>query len=379
MTALLSLIERLIPEHVPPLSTAAIRRLLVVDLNFLGDMVMSSPVYRSLKTALPAATIDACVLDIAAPAVESNPYVDRIFPIHGRSPWRILRSAWRLRRNNYDLVLQLNTSLTVNAALLCAGKRYRLGYNYAHRGCLNNIRIPIAHRSAKSGNRIDECLQLIEKAFGWRITDRRPLFVFPDQAGRDVSKLLLSHGVRRDDLIIGFHTNCRQGQELRRWGHRQFSELANRLYSRYQSWIVFTGGADDRTYVESITRDIRPDARVIDLTGRISLQQFAALLTQLSVFGTVNTGPMHIAYAVDAPTVGIIGGTPASIVFPAGNPRFLCVEDPALRSWDPSALIYRYVPAISQIRVDEVETLVHRLLETVPASPEARRNAWAAS
>lgn len=369
MTFFLRLIENLFPAFTPPVAVDFVRKILVVDLNFLGDMLMSSPVYRSLKEHIPRARIDVLGLAPAAPALKANPFIDELHLINSAVLPSLLRSAALLRKEKYDLVLQLNTSLKTNMVLWLIGRRYRLGYNYAHRGCFNNIRIPLATRTARVGSRVDECVELLEKAFGWRIADRSMVFSVPAEAEDRMRLTLGREGIADKAVLIGMHTNCRQDRAQRRWGREKFIDLANRLVDASAATILLTGGPEDRDYVEEIARAIRPSARVRNLAGKLSLVEFAALLRRLAVFVTLNTGPMHIAIALRTPTLAIIGGTPASVVFPLNQPLFQYLMDPALVHWDPAKSGGSYTPEIQSIRVEQVLEKIQILLTSREVQP----------
>lgn len=354
MTFFLRLLESLFPSFPLPVSTNSIHRILVVDLNFLGDMVLSSPVYRALKQNLPHARVEALVFQFGAPAVSANPYVDRLHIVESTSFVRQFSTALSLRKEKFDLVLQLNTSLKTNFLLLMMGGTYRLGYNYSHRGCFNNVRIPIQTRTFKSRNRVDECVELLEKAFGWHIFEREMIFQVEEQAIQRVQELLVTNRIQDDDVLVGMHTNTRQTQDLRQWDQGKFASVANVLIEKHNATIVFTGTGEDRDYVGEIVKQVRNLDKTLNVVGTISLQELAALLKRLNLFITLNTGPMHIAIAQETPTVALIGGTPAPVIFPTNDPRFQYIMDPALNAWDPTQLHAKYTPAIRSITVDQV-------------------------
>jgi ADP-heptose:LPS heptosyltransferase len=114
--------------------------------------------------------------------------------------------------------------------------------------------------------------------------------------------------------------------------------------------------------VESLVHRIGDHQHVRNFAGRLSLIEMAALLKRVHLFVTINTGPMHIALALDVPTVAVIGGTPASVVCPRDNPRFQYLEDPALAAWDPRSPWLRSAPAINSITVDAVFEAVMQML-----------------
>jgi len=172
------------------LDASKIHKVLIVDLNFMGDMLMSSPVIRELKTRLTQTVpiwrsgdsisgvkwppqIDVMCYENCVPIVRANPYVDKIYPVKRRFPlWQAYKAWFR----DYDLVMQLNTSLLTNFLICLTGGKLTLGYDYRHRGFLLDVRIPISHRTARSGNRIRENLDLLERAFGWKCKDERMEF-----------------------------------------------------------------------------------------------------------------------------------------------------------------------------------------------------------
>jgi heptosyltransferase II len=368
MTFFLRLIEKLVPPFEPPVATTSIRKILLVDLNFLGDMLMGSPVYRALKEHIVGAQIDMLGLTVAAPALKANPFIDRLHLINRTDVFTLLRTAQMLRKEEFDLVLQLNTSLKTNVLMWMIGRRFRLGYNFAHRGCCNNIRIPLARRTTRVGSRVDECADLLEKAFGWSVVDRSTIFSVPAEAEEGMRRVLSGEDIHSGSVLIGMHTNCRQGHAQRRWGGEKFAELANRLIEVHNATILLTGGPEDREYTEEIARAISVPARVKNLAGKLSLLEFAALLKNLRVFVTINTGPMHIAIALRTPTVAIIGGTPPSVVFPANDACCQFIADPALDQWNPAELYPSYSPLIQTIKVRQVLEKVEFLL----ASRKAR-------
>jgi lipopolysaccharide heptosyltransferase II len=365
LTPILASIAKIVHCYRLPFNPEDVGSVLVVDINFLGDMVMSSPVYRGLKENLPGASVEALVPQVAAAALRANPYVDAIHSVSNFGFFHLLRASFDLRKKRFDLVLQLNTSLKINFLMWLIGRKYRVGYDYEHRGCFNNLRVPIATRTTRTRYRVDECVDLIEQAFGWRVTNRQMIFR-PDQSHQiRIRQVLANEGMGEGDMLFALHTNSRQTQHLRRWGAQKFAGLADELIARYGAWIVLTGAAEDTDYVQEIIRLVHHQERVRSLAGKISLGEFAALLSRSTLFVTINTGPMHIAIAQQTPTVAIIGGTTANVVFPQNDNRYAYVMDPALKRWDPSELYPKYTPLITSITVEEVFAKVECVLSAV--------------
>lgn len=288
---MLCLIEKLISEESFRLP---VKRTLVVDFNYLGDMLMSSPVYRVIASET-VAPVDVLALDFCAPVLRANPCIDQIYLLKDMTLWTAVKTCLQMW-GRYNLVLQLNTSLRTNFLMFLTGAKYRLGYNYRHRGCFNNIRVPIQTRTAKEGNRVNECLSLLEKGLGWKSESKEMIFFSLPPVDLFGKK-----------KIAAFHTNTRTTQDLRRWPY--FPELADRLEGYT---IAFTGSLEDRPYIDGLR--VKMKGPSLNLGGIFTVEGLAVFLNSCSLVVSVNSFPMHLARALNVPTVAIVGATPAEVV-----------------------------------------------------------------
>ncbi len=362
MTFLLAIIEKLVSAFTLPVRLENVRKVLVVDFVYLGDLLMSSPVHRGLKKNLPGAQVDFLGFPVANGVLSVNPFVDTIYSIQKDSKWKQLACALKLRKQNYDLVIHLNTSLWVNFLCCIIGRRYRLGYNYAHRGCFHNIRISIPVRTVRTKYRTDECLELLEQAFGWKIGEREMIYPVEKASIENIRKFLSSFSIQDDDLLIGLQTHSRQDWEIRLWEQKKFSELANVLIEKHNAKLVFTGSNDDSEYVNTIVSGIHKKDKLIFALGQ-PLHELAALLNLVDIFISINTGPMHFAVSQKTPTVAIIGHAPPKIYYPLNNPIFQYVMDKGLEDYDPRPTPPKYTPRIKEITVNEMLEKVEFLLD----------------
>jgi len=145
-----------------------IKKVLIFDLNCLGDMLMSSPVMRALKEN-GVEQVDVVVWRPCREVVECNSYIDNIYC--SNVWWEAIKARFR----GYDMVMQLNMSLKTNLLLWIAGKR-RLGYSYWVKGLPLTMKVAIPYRTATRGYRIRECLDLLEKGLGWECKDERMIY-----------------------------------------------------------------------------------------------------------------------------------------------------------------------------------------------------------
>lgn len=111
-------------------------------------------------------------------------------------------------------------------------------------------------------------------------------------------------------MTIGIHCNTRQTREKRTWD--KFPEFFDALVKRYKCTLLFTGSTDDLRYIYSMIGNVRSYART-EWIG-CNFGELETALRSVDLFVTVNSFPMHLAAALDIPTLALIGGTPAVVV-----------------------------------------------------------------
>jgi heptosyltransferase II len=363
MKFILGLVKRFIRSIDLPIKTTDIHSVLVVDPNYIGDMLFSSPVYRALKQQISLTRVDALVYSFARVALESNPFIDAIYNLPQGSLLKQLGILLYLRKQQYDLVLQLNTSLRTNFLMWIIHGRYRLGYDYVHRGCFNNLRVPIAVRTAQTKYRVDECVELLEEAFDWNIADREMIFLVDQECVRRIQIRLAEKGISQTNIVIGIHPNCRSYWDERKWQQHKFSELTNLIIERYHAKVIFTGSQEDRDYVATILRGVRFHENVLSLVGEITLMELGALLQRINVYVTVNTAPMQIAVSQKTPTVALMGVTPPVVTYPTNNPIFQYVLGKSTRLKDPTVFVSNDETRMESIKVEDALERVDFLLK----------------
>ncbi len=114
---------------------------------------------------------------------------------------------------------------------------------------------------------------------------------------------LLFNLPRADRPWIGIHTGSRS--PARRWPVEHFAQLADTLVQRFHAQIILTGSNDERSTVREVAAHMQTQA--LDLAGQTSLGGLAALIGELDLFVSNDTGPAHVANAIGTPSVTIFG------------------------------------------------------------------------
>src|SRR5712691_3392303 len=318
-------------EKYPPLTPATFhpRRILVIRLDLIGDLVLSLTVVSALKRTYPEAKIDLLALPTSAKVAKYDPNLAEIIPYDPniwRHPKALLQpEKWRetisvirrLRAHHYDLAISVYARWAALLAIL-SGARRRVGYGpEGFPGFMTDSvpgGIPGRWRHwapLDNKHEVDYCLELAQAA-GATLTpeDRIPHLTVDEQSQQEIEQMLHAEGVQQDRPLIACHVNSNNGQS-KRWPIPYWATLLDRLIREEGAQIVLTGAPGDLPQVEDVTRRMHEHA--VNLAGKTSLTQLAALLQRADLIISGDSGPIHMATALDTSLIAIHGPTNPSL------------------------------------------------------------------
>lgn len=302
-----------------------IRKILVIRLDLLGDVVLSMPAVRALKETFPAARLDMLVLPYTRPLVEMYPQVTRVFDFDvnklrpsgnmtNPAQWKQFKGLIRnLRSEKYDLCVSLHGHPASAIALLC-GARLRIGYGGDSYPFAQNISLP-GKRYRIRKHEAEYSLDVV-KAVGAQVKDKR-LFLTP--RGEDIVRmkdLLDGEKNKHKGPLIGIHAGAANGA-AKRWILSKWSVLADRLVDEMDAVVVFTGSSGELSLVGEVVTGMKNTPIV--MTGKTTIPELAALISRCDIMVSGDSGPMHIAVALGVPTVAIHGPTDPLLSGPFGG------------------------------------------------------------
>jgi ADP-heptose:LPS heptosyltransferase len=212
--------------------------------------------------------------------------------------------SWRDR--HFDLAINFEPDIRSNLLLAASGATTTAGFSSGGGGSLLDISLPYDPRTHTS----DNSRQLAAAIFGVSPRTASAHLALPPEARQRAASALA--GARRP--LVGVHASG--GRAIKQWDPGRFGEVAGRLARDRRATIVLTGSTADRPLVDAVRRVVPADS-VIDVAGELDVLSLAALLEQLDVFLTGDTGPMHIAAAVGTPVVAVFGPSDPARYAPA--------------------------------------------------------------
>lgn len=268
--------------------------------SFLGDTVLTTPLIAELAARGP---VDVVTSPAASGLLANNPHIREHITYDKRGADRgmsgLLRMASRLRRTGYDAAYFAQGSWRSAALGLAARIPRRVGFDTSAGRWLYTERVP--HRGDRH-----HAERLWRLAAGGSAADPDPAAIrprlFPGAADRAAVDALL-HDVPRDGAPL---LALAPGSvwATKRWPH--FPALAARLAPLYR--LVVVGSTADAAPAAGIAKAAGA-GRVVDATGRLSLLASAELIGRSVALVTNDSAPLHLASAMDTPTVAIFGPT----------------------------------------------------------------------
>ncbi len=305
-----------------PLDPDAVRSILVIRLDLLGDLVMSLPAVYSLKQTYKQAQVTVLALPHVAKLLELAPEVDHVLSYDVnriRRPRDVLRPAsyrelfalvGKLRAARFDLCLSLHGRFACVMAWLSRCPR-RYGYRgEAYPFMLTNT-LP-GRRYDTRQHEIQYNLKLAELAGGEASWSERhgpahaPHLTIPLGEQRRMRHRLGEFEVRADTLLAVIHPGAANGS-AKRWPAAHWARVADRLHAELNAVVAVTGTPSEAGVVQELARQCA--FKPIILAGQTNVPQMGALLKRADLFLSSDSGPAHMAAALGTPQVTIFGPT----------------------------------------------------------------------
>jgi len=279
-------------------------RVCLIKPSSLGDVVHALPVLAAFRSLWPDAHLAWVVNRGLRGLLDGHPDLDEVIPFDrpklGPGPAGLAsvgRFLLDLRRREFDLAVDLQGLLRSGIMTFATAAPVRVGLADAREGAGAFYHHRIASPGAES-HAVDRLLKVAE-AFGADVARPRSRVAFgPDDASWARAALA---PIRRPLLAV----NVGARWLTKRWPPEHFAAVARRAAEARGAGLVLVGAPEDRPLVEALRAALGPVDDLVDLSGRTTLPQLAAVSAEVDVFLSNDTGPLHLAAAAGARTVGV--------------------------------------------------------------------------
>ncbi len=317
------MLEQLIPRRRPPrFDPARMSRALVIKLSSIGDVVQALPVATALKRRYPDLRLTWMVEDWVVPIVIGHFAIDRVIAVPAMK-WPPRTRVWfstfaraiaELRREPYDVSIDLQGLLKSSFFVLLSGAPARIGYAFQREGAQSvSYGVPDLPDELHNVEHYLSSARFLGAAttpvdFGLRA---RP------EARATIARMLEESGVGRPRPLVVINPTA--SASWKDWPAERWVQVADAMAER--GAVVLCGAAQHAQRHQRIASSTqRPP---VDLTGRTTLPELVALLERCALHIAPDTGSAHIAAALGRPVVGIYGPTRPSRLAPWGQQRLV--------------------------------------------------------
>ncbi len=281
---LLRFLSRAASPSLPSVTELIPRRILAVSTTALGDTLWTMPALNALRRCFPDAYLAALTSKIGMQIFDNNPWTDALYLL--QSPL----SLWHHLRGQFDTIVLFHASQRF-VLPLCAslGASRLVGTSNLNKGLddLFTTSLPPLHE-----HEIDRRLALVKLIGGSPTPSPLSFFLRPEEKKIFKGRWVALHPGAKDSY------KC--------WPLQHFAAVGNALQQSLSCRILITGGATELPLMQSLSRLI-PGSHLLDHT--LSLREFAATLDAIDLFISSDTGPFHLACALNTPAIGIYAPT----------------------------------------------------------------------
>ncbi len=335
-----------------------ITKILIRGTNWIGDAVLTLPAIASVRAAYPQARISILAKPLVADIYKLFTAADEIIIYKNQfdNPLGVFRLASILRKKKFDVAILLQNAIEA-AIMACAARiKLRAGYNSDGRGFLLTHSIKRT-KEIRKVHQIDYYLEMV-KALGCAPVGRE--MHLQARINRVTAQNTLHEFIPGPEKpIVGIAPGATYGP-AKRWFPERFAEVADKISANYGCRIVLLGGKDDWKVAQQVCAKSSTD--LINLAGKTTLREAIYLISQCVLFISNDSGLMHIAGALNVPTVAIFGSTNPLTTSPVGEKIKIVREEvscsPCLKETCPTDF-----RCMDLVKVDDVLSAARDILK----------------
>ncbi len=295
-----------------------VKRLLIVNIFGVGDVLFTTPLLANLKKHYPNLFIGYICNRRAYELLETNSHIDECF-VYEKDEFeetakesifklvrRILDFKKEIQQRHFDAVIDFSLNKYASFFLWSCGIKSRIGYNYKNRSPFLTIRIPF--EGYENRHVVEYYLDFLRLAKVPVVQKNLEIFLKSEEeqwAWAFFSKREADKDSFRIAVVPGGGASWGKDASYKRWVPSHYAELIDKLIEKFKATVILLGSSLEK----DLCREVEAMCHypVIQVAGKTTLRQFAALLKECDLAVVNDGGPLHVAVAVGTPTVSIFG------------------------------------------------------------------------
>ncbi len=318
-------LDKMVEETVKVYEEALrVKRVLIIKISAVGDCVLATPSIRAIRRKNPKAFIGLLIGQLESRALKGCPYIDEMIIYNGKGKdkgWLgFLESAKEIKKYGFEEVVDLQNNSKSHLFAFLSSAPERFGHRKGRFWFLLNRTISDARHPVPPIEHQFRVLRMlgIESA-------PQELELWPGAADEEsVAKMLESEWVGEKQALVGVNLGASPKWATKRWPVENFAKLCD-ILAQDEIRIVMIGSKNDEELGARLTSLTK--AKPINLIGKTSLTELAALMKRLRCVITSDSAPMHVAAAMKTPFVALFGPTDPLRHLPPAKDRVVIAKD----------------------------------------------------
>jgi len=276
-------------------------RILVVQTAFIGDVILITPLIRSIKSLFPNHLIDVLVIPQTAGILQNNPNVDKIIHFEKRKKKlkNFISTLIKLKKKKYEICFLPHSSFTTALLVFWSKIKIRIGFGRWLAARFLTIRIPFENGK----HRIEKNLDLLSVFCKNKLDNQTELF--PGKKSREKADVIFRR-IKREKRLIAIAPGS--VWNTKRWPEEYYIILAQ-LLVKNDFCVILIGSSQEKKLCEKIL----PKGNVINLAGETSILESAVIIEMCDLLICNDSGALHIANAMKTDVFTFFGPTVKSI------------------------------------------------------------------
>lgn len=285
-------------------------KILIIRLSAIGDVIRVIPAVEAIRSAYPEAIIDWLVEDKSKDIVEGHPAINECIVFHRSqhiiaSTREFIRLCRYIKQKQYTIALDFHGILKSGILSFCTQAKRRIAFappraqECSYLFATETISLPMG----KVLSRVEENVLLAQSLGVQEVLHWRGVHI-PYSVDEEV-KEYLEQCYEPSKRLVLIHPAVDRPEK--QWDLRNFAILADLLLSDGRFEVMLTWGPSQRTIAEHVAREMKHPVIIAPQTP--TLKHLACLIQHADLFISCDTGPMHLAWILDKPVIGIFGGT----------------------------------------------------------------------
>jgi ADP-heptose:LPS heptosyltransferase len=285
------------------------RRILIIKLVAIGDLVVILPTIKAIRNIFPEAWIGLMTTLRVKEIVEGCPFINEIiyYDIFGKHKGitGLMKFICALREKHIDTIIDMEHYYRITSIIsYFIFPRNWLGFDLPYQGRKYLFSVKVPYHIDK--HEVEAFFEFA-KTLGVDTTKPELVEIWTSEKDKKYVDIFFEKNNINptDELVIGIHPGTGMSAISRRWLPERFAILGDWLISEYNAKIIFTGAASEVELVNSIVTLMK--YKPVIATGKTTLKQLAEIGKRCKFFISVDTGPLHVVAAMKTPVIGLYG------------------------------------------------------------------------